>query len=103
VVRLRGHDPADTPAGVGTVAQVAWNDVQVNVAHGLARSVADVDADIVAVWGVPPVEDGLHLRKQLPEAPQLVPLEVEQPGDVTPTHDQGMTGAYREGVVERDG
>ena len=49
VVALAGDDVADAAAGVGHVAGVAGDQVDVEVEDGLAGGGADVDADVVAV------------------------------------------------------
>ena len=55
---------ADAAAGIGDVAPVAGDDVQVQVKDGLAGSGAGVYADVVTVRAVPGIKDLLDRESQ---------------------------------------
>lgn len=50
VVRSGGKDVSHAPARIGNVALIPRNDVHVQVEDRLARALADVHADVEAVW-----------------------------------------------------
>jgi len=100
VVAFPGDDVADAAAGVGHVAFVARDEVEVEVEDGLASGPSDVQADVVAVGVVAvghevagPVEGGEDGRA-------LLVARVEPGGDVAPGDDEEMAGGHGEGVPE---
>ena len=49
IVGLAGDDAANPSGRIGYVAHVPWNDVYVQMEHGLASGASDVDADVETV------------------------------------------------------
>ena len=78
VPRLARDDPADAATRVFDVAPVARDDVQVGVADGLPRGLADVDADVVAVGTVAGLDVPAHISHESPHGGLLRRAEREE-------------------------
>ena len=100
VVRQLREDAPDPAAGIGLVAAVAGNQMDMQVHHGLGRRHADIYADVEAVR---PVLRGQVIGcqpKRLPDLGDLVGGGLEQPGEVPFENDQGMAGRDWIGVPD---
>ena len=89
---------ADAASWVGHVAEVARDDVDVQVEDGLACRLADVDADVEAVGPVALLDDGLCFVDGSSESGLLVLRGLEPGGDVPPRDDEEVAGRDGEGV-----
>ena len=95
-----GDDVADAASGVVDVVLVAGDEVDVEVGDGLARGLADVDADVEAVGAVAG-EDGLSGEGEGGgELGLLLGGGVEPGGDVAAGDEKGVAVAHGEGVPE---
>jgi hypothetical protein len=77
VIGLVGDDVADAAAGIGHVAGIPWNQVDVEVEYGLAGRCAAVDADIVTVGSVVFVDHGFGIVRRVQERGPLTVICVE--------------------------
>ena len=99
---LAGMTPRTPPPGIVHVADGAGDDVDVAVHDGLARGVAGVDADVVAVGAVGPVEELFQVGDAAPQLGLLPGRGVEIGGHMPQRHHQGVPGGHRKPVPHHD-
>lgn len=99
---FRDHTP-DTAAGVGDVAGIAGDEVDVEVGHRLPRGRADIDADIPPVRVVPLLQGIPATTEEVEESDPFRLRRLEEGRDVPEGDDEGVARAHREGVGPRVG
>ena len=100
VVGLVRNDEAHATGGVGDVAGVPGDEVDVEVRYGLAGSLVFVDADVVSVGVVLVVEVLAHAVEEGEEGKALLGGGVGDGGDVPAGDDEGVAGVV---VAEGEG
>ena len=101
VVRELGHDPADAAPGVGHVALVSGDHMDVKVLHCLASCGTGVEPDVVAIRRVTTVEERLDLVDENPHVGPFVSTQVPPRRDQASGNDERVPWANRVPVVER--
>lgn len=97
VVSLAGDHVPDAPTRIVHVAAVAGNHVDVEVHDGLARGLASVEADVVAVGLVGLVEFRFRLVDELEDRALFFGGGVEPGRDEAARDDEGV--AFGDGVL----
>ena len=95
-----GHDVAHATAGVGYIAVVARDDVNVQVEDCLSRGLSDVDADVKAIGGV---ELGDGLSGPVDRGHERGPLGLgglEPGGNVAPRCEQKVARVDGKGIPD---
>jgi len=101
VVGSFGNDEAHAAGGVGHVAGVPGDEVDVQVGHRLSRRLAVVDADVVPGQVVQVVDAQAHAVDQVEEGGAFGGRGVGEGRDVPPGHDEGV--ARGDGVLVPQG
>ena len=95
----RNYVPYAAP-GISNVARIAWNHVNVQMKHGLAGGLADIDSNVETVWLIV----SLYLLADAVNPPKKLCLFVcgcVKPGSyVALGYQQRMARARGEGVPE---
>lgn len=78
VVRLVGENPAHSAARIFLVPVIAWDQMNVQVGHGLSRCGAIVDANVVACGMQVTIELGFSAINQRQQALPLSRIEFKK-------------------------
>ena len=100
IILLTWNHAANTALGVGYVALVSWDDVHVAVEDRLPRSLANIDADVVAIGVVTLVNLLHHIFLHHIHRLLFMVCQVSIGSHVTLRNNQRMTGRYRITIVE---
>jgi hypothetical protein len=98
VVRLGGDDMPYAATWIRHVADVARNDVDMQVEYGLTRGWADVDADVVAVGLVLRLNHRLGHFDGAHQLALFVQIRLKPVGDMPPGDQQRVTGRDWKGI-----
>jgi hypothetical protein len=103
IARLaRDHTP-DTARRILAIPRIARDDVDMDMHHGLARVVADVDPDVVPRRPERPVDPVTGRSDQVEDVSDLVRRQIEDVGDVPPSDGQRVARRDRIGVEHGEG
>jgi hypothetical protein len=101
IVATVGNDPADASPGVGHVAAIPRDHMDVEMRHCLTGSDSSVEADVVAVGTVFVVELVLYLVDEQEEVGPFLRCRLPPSGDGPVGDDENMTPA--DGIPVLDG
>jgi len=82
---------SDSPAGIGNIARIPWDEMQMGMHHRLAGSFPAVHPDVVSRRRVHSVQMLFHKPNQFTYGRMLFRGEIEPRGDMPAWDDQDMT------------
>lgn len=95
--------PAHATAGVGDVANITGDEVDMEVGHALPGGSADIDPDVPSVRMVAPLQDLSAAAEKIEKGPTLLLSRFEERGYMPERDDEGVARTHREGVGPRVG